>query len=185
MGEFKIFNYNKNWIWITMMIPLFYFLTMATLGDGLCNLPNANISICFNLSQDDMYSSYAITTILFFCLFIYSFLRIFNYTIITSHGIEYRMAIPSVCLIKKSWREIKYYADVTETFSGRYRDEIIKAIWFIDYNDNVCLRLTKWGSFNFKKFVEKIDSYEDKFEIELEYKNPYLTMNGWKKVEYP
>ena len=185
MGEFKIFNYNKNWIWITMMIPLFYFLAIGTLGDGLCNLPNANISICFNLSQDDMYSSFAITTILFFCLFIYSFLRIFNYTIITSHGIEYRMAIPSVCLIKKSWREIKHYADVTETFSGRYRDEIIKAIWFIDYNDNVCLRLTKWGSFNFKKFVEKIDSYEDKFEIELEYKNPYLTMNGWKKVEYP
>ena len=36
----------------------------------------------------------------------------------------------------------------------------------------------------FKKLIEKVNKHEDKFEIELEYKNPYQTLNGWKKVDY-
>ena len=184
MREFKTFNFNKNWMQITIMIPILCIIPFAALSDHLCNRPNSILSICLNLGQDDLNFLYLILTILFFLLFIYSFLRIFNYTVITYDAIENRMAFPSITLSKKSWSEIKHYAHVTETFSGRYRDDIVKAIWFIDFNDKVCFRLTKWGSFNFKKLIEKVNKYEDKFEIELEYNNPYQTLNGWKKVDY-
>ncbi len=184
MREFKTFNFNKNWMQITIMIPFLFIIPFAALSDQLCNRPNSILSICLNLSQDDLNFLYIIITILFFLLFIYSFLRIFNYTVITYDAIENRMAFPSITLSKKSWSEIKHYANVIETFSGQYRDDIVKAIWFIDFNDKVCFRLTKWGSFNFKKLIEKVNKFEDKFEIELEYKNPYQTLNGWKKVDY-
>ena len=184
MREFKTFNFNKNWMQITIMIPILFIIPIAALSDHLCNRPNSILSICLNLSQDDLNFLYLVLTILFFLLFIYSFLRIFNYTVITYDAIENRMAFPSITLSKKSWSEIKHYAHVTETFSGRYRDDIVKAIWFIDFNDKVCFRLTKWGSFNFKKLIEKVNKYEYKFEIELEYNNPYQTLNGWKKVDY-
>ena len=184
MREFKTFNFNKNWMQITIMIPFLCIIPFAALSDKLCNRPNSILSICLNLSQDDLNFIYVIITILFFLLFIYSFLRIFNYTVITYEAIENRMTFPSITLSKKSWSEIKHYANVIETFSGRYRDDIVKAIWFIDFNDKVCFRLTKWGSFNFKKLIEKVNKFEDKFEIELEYKNPYQTLNGWKKVDY-
>ena len=184
MREFKTFNFNKNWMQITIMIPFLCIIPFAALSDQLCNRPNSILSICLNLSQDDLNFLYIIITILFFLLFIYSFLRIFNYTVITYDAIENRMAFPSITLSKKSWSEIKHYANVIETFSGQYRDDIVKAIWFIDFNDKVCFRLTKWGSFNFKKLIEKVNKFEDKFEFELEYTNPYQTLNGWKKVDY-
>ena len=178
MREFKTFNFNKNWLQISIMIPIFYVLTIGLVINEFPHI--------IGKENIDVYSSFFIViTSAFIFLFIYCVLRIFNYTIITYHGIENRMAFPTTTLIKKSWKEIKHYADVTETFSGQYGDDIIKAIWFIDYDDKVCFRLTKWGSFNFKKLIEKIDRYEDKFNIELECKNPYLTINGWKKVEYP
>ena len=175
MREFKTFNFNKNWMQITIMIPILYVIPSGILLDKAQN---------FNLSEEVLNFLLIIITSLFSCLFIYSFLRIFNYTVITYDVIENRMAFPSITLSKKSWSEIKHYAHVTETFSGRYRNDIVKAIWFIDFNDKVCFRLTKWGSFNFKKLIEKVNKYEYKFEIELEYNNPYQTLNGWKKVDY-
>ena len=175
MREFKTFNFNKNWMQITIMIPILYVIPSGILLD---KAPN------FNLSEEVLNFLLIIITSLFSCLFIYSFLRIFNYTLITYDAIENRMAFPSTAISRKYWREIKHYANVTETYSGQYGVDIIKAIWFIDFNDKVCFRLTKWGSFNFKKLIEKVDKFEDKFEIELEYKNPYRTINGWKKVDY-
>ena len=184
MIEFKTFNFNKNWMQITIMIPILFVIPFAAFSDKLCNRPNSIWSICLNLSKDNLNFLYIIITILFFFLFVYSFLRIFNYTVITYDAIENRMAFPSITLSKKSWSEIKHYANVTEIFSGKYRDDIVKAIWFIDFNDKVCFRLTKWGSFNFKKLIKKVNKFENKFEIELEYSNPLLTLNGWKKVDY-
>ena len=78
MREFKTFNFNKNWMQITIMIPFLCIIPFAALSDKLCNRPNSILSICLNLSQDDLNFIYVIITILFFLLFIYSFLRIFN-----------------------------------------------------------------------------------------------------------
>ena len=33
--------------------------------------------------------------------------------------------------------------------------------------------------------MKEVSKFEDKFEIELKFRNPYLTAYGWKKVEYP
>lgn len=183
MREFKTFNFNKNWMIITIAIP-FLSTVPFTLSHQFCNSPNSILFICHNLSEYGLDFLDIIITILFSLLFIYSFLRIFNYTVITYDGIENRMAFPRITLVNKSWKEIKHYADVTETYYGGGGKDIIKAIWFIDQDDKVCFRLTKWGSFNFKKLIEKVNKFEDKFEFELEYTNPYQTLNGWKKVDY-
>jgi hypothetical protein len=183
MREFKTFHFNKNWLQITVATPLFSLIILALIEKnypdlvGLKNIRGAE-------SFTDISSFLLVFISLLFCLLIYCVLRIFNYTLITYDGIENRMAFPRITLVNKSWKEIKHYVDVTEIFSGGGRDDIIKAIWFIDHDDKVCLRLTKWGSFNFKKLVEKIDRFEDKFEIELHYRNPFLTINGLKKVDY-
>ena len=63
---------------ITIMIPFLCIIPFAALSDKLCNRPNSILSICLNRSQDDLNFIYVIITILFFLLFIYSFLRIFN-----------------------------------------------------------------------------------------------------------
>ena len=184
MREFKTFHFNKNWISITVGASLFSFIILGLIDKNypdLVGLKNIRVAESFN----DISSFLLAYTSLFFCMLIYCVLRIFNYTVITYDGIENRMAFPRTTLVNKSWKEIKHYANVTETFSGGGGTDIIKAIWFIDHDDKVCFRLTKWGSFNFKKLVEKIDRFEDKFAIELQYSNPFLTMNGWKKVEYP
>ena len=207
MRQFKTFNFNKNRLQITTWILFLYMIIVHVLTEEAPGVSFLQRYFPYLFgSRDDFSILLLIITLLFLCLFIYSLLRIFNYTIITYRGIENRMVFPRITLIKKSWREIKHYANVTEIFSSEIvsssspltveklfhlmnilspRDEIIKAIWFIDFNDKVCFRLTEWGSYNFKELMEKADKFEDKFEIKLEYKNPYLTLNGWKKVEYP
>ena len=60
----------------------------------------------------------------------------------------------------------------------------IETIWFINFNDRVCLRVKK----NRKKMEElmaEVDKFEDKFEIELKYRDPFFTSNGLRKVKYP
>ena len=186
MREFKTFNLNKNWMQITIMIPFLCIIPFAALSDKLCNRPNSILSICLNLSQDDLNFIYVIITILFFLLFIYSFLRIFNYTVITYEAIENRMAFPSITLSKKSWSEIKHYANVTETWSGRYGNtSSVDCLWFIDFNDKVCLRIQKGTRHNLDKILGSIERFEDKLYINLEVKDPYRMAFGWSKVKYP
>ena len=56
---------------------------------------------------------------------------------------------------------------------------------FIDFDDKVCIRIPRRASFNLKNVMKEVSKFEDKFEIELKFRNPYLTAYGWKKVEYP
>ncbi len=58
-------------------------------------------------------------------------------------------------------------------------------LWFIDYNDKVCLRIQKSTRKNLDKILEIIDKFEDKYEIKLDVKNPYFMAYGYKKVQYP
>ena len=36
-----------------------------------------------------------------------------------------------------------------------------------------------------KNVMKQVSDFEDQFEIELKFRNPYLTAYGWKKIEYP
>ena len=108
-----------------------------------------------------------------------------NFTIVNNRGIEIRTLFPKITMKKKSWREIKYYAHVIETWTGEHGSSDWKVIWFIDFDDKVCIRIPRRGSFNLKNVMRQVSRFEDKFEIELKFKNPYLTAYGWKKIEYP
>ena len=70
-------------------------------------------------------------------------------------------------------------------WSGKYGTRLVEVVWFIDFNDRVCLRIRKNFRNNLDKVIEVIDEFEDKYEIKLEIKDPYLMAYGFSKVKYP
>jgi len=108
-----------------------------------------------------------------------------NFIIVNNKGIEVRTLFPRITMKKKSWREIKYYAHVIENWTGSYNIVPWKVIWFIDFDDKVCIRVPRRASFNLKNVMKQVSKFEDKFEIELKFKDPLFTASGYKKVEYP
>ena len=82
---------------------------------------------------------------------------------------------------QRSWSQIKYYADVDEKYGGK---DIKKTIWFIDFNDRVCLRLKKSNRKNLKKVLDVIAKFEDKYVDNLEIPYPYFMRRGWTSVTY-
>lgn len=85
---------------------------------------------------------------------------------------------------QKSWREIKFYAEVDEIYRRQYGNTITPALWFIDKNDKVCLRVQIKLRKNLSEVLRVIDKFEDKFENKLSIKSPYFMKNGWTKVNY-
>tara|TARA_B100001093_G_scaffold288104_1_gene275242 strand:- start:1406 stop:1906 length:501 start_codon:yes stop_codon:yes gene_type:complete len=85
---------------------------------------------------------------------------------------------------QKTWREIKFYAEVDEIYRGQYGNTITPALWFIDKNDKVCLRVQIKFRKNLNEVLRIIDKFEDKFEKKLSIKSPYFMKNGWTKVNY-
>jgi hypothetical protein len=96
------------------------------------------------------------------------------------------MLLAPITIKIKTWREIKHYANVTETWSGRYGSTAsVYCLWFIDFNDKVCLRIQKGTRHNLDKILGSIERFEDKLDIDLEFKDPYRMAFGWFKVKYP
>ena len=104
---------------------------------------------------------------------------------VNREGIIKELYLAPITLKKKTWREIKHYAHVTEKWSGQYGTQKIEVLWFIDFNDKVCLRIQKKTRRNLDKIMEVIDKFEDKYEIKLEIKDPYFMAYGYSKVKYP
>ena len=104
---------------------------------------------------------------------------------VNREGIKKELYLAPITLKKKTWREIKHYAHVTEKWSGQYGTQKIEVLWFIDFNDKVCLRIQKKTRKNLDKILEIIDKFEDKYEIKLEMENPYFMAYGYSKVKYP
>ena len=84
----------------------------------------------------------------------------------------------------KTWKEIKCYAHVKEVYDGQYGPSTLNALWFIDFNDKVCLRIPKSGRLNMSDLMKVIEKFEDQYEVSLEIKNPYRMSKGWSKVDY-
>ena len=104
---------------------------------------------------------------------------------VNREGIKKELYLAPIVLKSKTWREIKYYAHVKESWSGQYGPQHVEVIWFIDFNDKVCLRIRKSARKNLDKVIDVIDKFEDKYEIKLEIKNPYFMAYGYSKVKYP
>ena len=65
-----------------------------------------------------------------------------------------------------------------EVYSGEYGDETKKAIWFLDKNDKVCLRVRRAYRDNLNEVLKIVDKFEDKFEDKI--KN--LKLNNLQKL---
>ena len=85
---------------------------------------------------------------------------------------------------RKTWREIKFYLEVDEIYSGEYGDSTVHALWFVDQNDKVCLRVKKKFRKNIDELLRIVDRFEDKHNQKLVIRSPYLMKNGWTKVDY-
>ena len=85
---------------------------------------------------------------------------------------------------RKTWREIKFYLEVDEIYSGQYGDSTVHALWFVDQNDKVCLRVKKKFRKNIDELLRIVDRFEDKHNQKLVIRTPYLMKNGWTKVDY-
>ena len=101
---------------------------------------------------------------------------------VSSYGIIKELYFMPFVSKQRSWSQIKYYADVDEKYGGK--NSIEKVIWFIDFNDRVCLRLKKSKRKNLGKVLDVIAKFEDKYVDNLEINYPYFMRNGWTKVTY-
>ena len=90
-----------------------------------------------------------------------------------------------VVLKRKTWREITYYMEVDEIYSGQYGKSTTKAIWFIGNNNKVCLRFEKSRRQNLDEILNVIDTFETKNNNKLTITNPYFMCKGWTKVKHP
>ena len=120
---------------------------------------------------------YAIGACLIYALFCITVIKV------NREGIKKELYLAPIVLKSKTWREIKYYAHVKESWSGQYGPQHFEVIWFIDFNDKVCLRIRKSARKNLDKVIDVIDKFEDKYEIKLEIKNPYFMAYGYSKVK--
>ena len=91
---------------------------------------------------------------------------------------------------RKSWNEIKLYADVDEFYrisragSIGYYDMLFKRLWIIDKNDRVFVRLKRKSTTDLQKFLDLTKRVE-KLEIKNHYLFLYFRTKGWLKVIYP
>ena len=105
-----------------------------------------------------------------------------NEIIVDRAGIIKKFYLFPLKIKQLTWKEIKYYVEVDEEYSGKYGKTIDKRIWFIDENDKVCLRIKRGFRYNFEEVLDAIDKYEDKAENKLTISNPYFMSRGWTKV---
>jgi magnesium-transporting ATPase (P-type) len=105
-----------------------------------------------------------------------------NEIIVDREGITKKFYLFPIKIKVKTWREIKFYVEVDEEYSGRYGKTIEKCFWFVDKNDKVCLRIKRALRYNFQEVLDVIDKYEEKAENKLKIDNPYLMSHGWTKV---
>ena len=131
----------------------------------------------------DKFSIMSETNIILFSLIVIVLISFsVNKVRVSSYGIIKELYFMPFVSKQRSWSQIKYYADVDEKYGGK--NSIEKVIWFIDFNDRVCLRLKKSKRKNLRKVLDVIAKFEDKYVDNLEINYPYFMRRGWTKVTY-
>ena len=142
-----------------------------------------NIIVLDNNSIRSFFSSMSETNIILFSLIVIVLISFsVNKVRVSSYGIIKELYFMPFVSKQRSWNQIKYYADVDEKYGGK--NSIEKVIWFIDFNDRVCLRLKKSKRKNLKKVLDVIAKFEDKYVDNLEINYPYFMRRGWTTVTY-
>ena len=103
----------------------------------------------------DKFSIMSETNIILFSLIVIVLISFsVNKVRVSSYGIIKELYFMPFVSKQRSWSQIKYYADVDEKYGGK--NSIEKVIWFIDFNDRVCLRLKKSKRKNLRKVLDVI-----------------------------
>ena len=120
-------------------------------------------------------------------LFILINLSLFRVTV-NSNGISKSLFFPNVKYNVKSWSDIKHFINVTEVTKDKNgKEERQETIWFVDFNDKVCLRIEKnnlLSSKNMKKIISIIKQREVEYPDKLVYRSPFWYRIGLWKVDY-
>ena len=138
------------------------------------------IGIIYEYNGDSSFAYENMYYLIFFLLMI--IIISINEIIVDRAGIIKKFYLFPLKIKQLTWKEIKYYVEVDEEYSGKYGKTIDKRIWFIDENDKVCLRIKRGFQYNFEEVLDAIDKYEDKAENKLTISNPYFMSQGWTKV---
>lgn len=158
MSDFKSIRYD-------LTIPIFYVVFFVKFTQNLSD---------FSFILEHLYLTIIIS------IFLLSFS--FNTVTVNQRGIS-KSYLGSLKYKQKTWRDIKFYAEVDEVYTGQHA-QTIKALWFIDINDKVCLRVQTKYRKNLNEVLRIIDKFEDKYEHKLSQKNPHFMKKGWTKVKY-
>ena len=113
-------------------------------------------------------------------LFILINLILFRVTV-NSNGISKSLFFPNVKYNVKSWSDIKHFINVTEVTKDQYgKEERQETIWFVDFNDKVCLRIQKnnvLSSKNIKKIISVIKQREVEYPDKLVFRSPFMYLS--------
>lgn len=109
------------------------------------------------------------------------FLFSINLVCADSHGISKYFYPLNLRYKFCAWDDIKYFIEVKEEYNHSHGTFFKNTIWFIDKKDKLRMRLKK-NRTNMVKLEEVINRFEDKSEVKMYLKNPYLKRLRLRKV---
>ena len=98
-----------------------------------------------------------------------------------SHGISKCFYLLNLQYKFCAWDDIKYFIEVKEEYNQSHSIILKNTIWFIDKKDRLIMRLKK-NRTNMVKLEEVINRFEDKSEVKMYLKNPYLKRLRLRRV---
>ena len=102
---------------------------------------------------------------------------------VNRHEIIKELYVIPIILKRRTWKEIKFYVEVDEVSYGQHGKHTTNSIWFVDYNERVCLRFTKKFRNNLDEILNTLDKYEEKYDNKITITNPILMRRGLTKFK--
>ena len=108
---------------------------------------------------------------------------------VNSTGIYKSLFFPKIKYKSGTWSEIKHFINVTEiSKDDNGKEKMHEAIWFVDFNDKVCFRLSKQNPLskgeNMRKILSVVKQREVEYPDKLVFRSPFWYRIGFWKVDY-
>ena len=108
---------------------------------------------------------------------------------VNSNGIHKSILFPKINYRIRAWSEIKHFINVTEIGKDNNgKEKRHEVIWFVDFNDKVCFRISKQNPLsegeNMKKIMSVVKQREVEYPEKLEFDSPFWYKLGISKVDY-
>tara|TARA_B100001758_G_scaffold179604_1_gene156324 strand:- start:15 stop:551 length:537 start_codon:yes stop_codon:yes gene_type:complete len=121
-------------------------------------------------------------------LFVVINLIVYRVTV-NSTGIYKSLLFPKIRFRSGTWSEIKHFINVTEISKDETgKEKRHETIWFVDFNDKVCFRISKQNPLsegeNMRKILSVVKQREVEYPEKLVYTSPFWYRVGLWKVDY-